>query len=183
MKFRLSKREVTELLKSREINPTSQRVEIAFLLFQKPQHVSAEEILSVLNADYEKVSQATVYNTLRLFVEKQVIRELIFSSDRIYYDTNTIPHHHFVDIDTGRIFDIPLCIVPVPQLGRLNMGEAQILETTLILRGRFGNREEHARIQKDLSESILSHHGEDCEVMETMESEASAVRALNSARA
>lgn len=181
MKFRLNKREITELLKERGINPTAQRVEIAHVLFQRPQHLSAEEILQMLNSEYEKVSQATVYNTLRLFSERGVIRELIFSSDRIYYDSNTIPHHHFVDIDTGRIFDIPLCIVPVPELGRLNMGEAQILETTLILRGRFGNREEHARIQKDLADHILNE--DDCEVVASAPASAQAQpRRVQSAR-
>jgi len=137
MKYRLSKREITDLLKDKGINPTSQRVEIAHLLYQKPQHLSADEILAILNAEYEQVSQATVYNTLKLFVDKNVVRELIISSDRIYYDSNVMPHHHFVDIDSGKIFDIPLCIVPMPQLERLNMGNAEILETTFIMRGRF----------------------------------------------
>lgn len=149
MKFRLNKREVTDLLKKKGINPTAQRVEIAHLLYQKPQHLSADEILNLLNAEYERVSQATVYNTLKLFVEKKVVRELIFSSDRIYYDSNTTPHHHFIDIDTGRIFDIPLCIIPVPELDRLNMGDAQILETTLVLRGRLPHRETHSQTLND----------------------------------
>lgn len=161
MKFRLNKREVTDLLKEKGINPTAQRVEIAHLLYQKPQHLSADEILNLLNAEYEQVSQATVYNTLKLFVDKRVVRELIFSSDRIYYDSNTIPHHHFVDIDTGRIFDIPLCIIPVPELDRLNMGDAQILETTLVLRGRFPHRETHAQIQSDLVDHVVKN-GERC---------------------
>ena len=157
MKFRLNKRQVADLLKEKGINPTAQRVEIAHLLYQKPQHLSADEILSLLNAEYERVSQATVYNTLKLFVERKVVRELIFSSDRIYYDSNTIPHHHFVDIDTGRIFDIPLCIIPVPELDRLNMGDAQILETTLVLRGRFPHRETHVQIQNDLSDHVVKN--------------------------
>jgi Fur family iron response transcriptional regulator len=149
MKFRLSKREVAELLKEKGINPTAQRIEIAHLLYQKPQHLSAEEILNMLNAEYELVSLATVYNTLKLFAERKVVRELIFSSDRIYYDSNTTPHHHFVDIDTGRIYDIPLCIIPVPDLDRLNMGNAQILETTLILRGRLPDSGSRAQNHAD----------------------------------
>lgn len=106
-KFGLSKREVADLLRDRGVNPTSQRVCIAHLLLQKPQHLSADEIFGRLNKDHEQVSQATVYNTLRLLVETGVVRELVFSTDRIYYDSNTSHHHHFIDQVTGQIVDIP----------------------------------------------------------------------------
>lgn len=136
-KYKLSKREVAELLRSKGINPTSQRVEIAHFIYQKPQHLSAEEILSYLNKEYEKVSQATVYNTLKLFVEKNVVRELIFSSDRIYYDSNTTIHHHFLDLETGKIYDIPACLVTTPQLNNNELGNIEVEEINILIKGRL----------------------------------------------
>lgn len=136
--FGQGKRELADLLRGKGINPTTQRIEIAHLVFQKPQHLSAEEILNKLNKEYEQVSQATVYNTLRLFVEKGVIRELVFSPDRIYYDSNMSNHHHFVDVDTGKIYDLPrdaLCMSEVNISGI----DAEVTEINLIIKGRLNN--------------------------------------------
>ncbi len=137
IRYKLSKREVVELLKMKGINPTSQRVEIAHFLYQKPQHLSAEEILNYLNREYEKVSQATVYNTLKLFVEKNVVRELIFSSDRIYYDSNTTIHHHFLDLETGKIYDIPACLLCTPELNKNELGNIEVEDISILIRGRL----------------------------------------------
>ncbi|MBW7857669.1 MAG: transcriptional repressor, partial [Leptonema sp. (in: Bacteria)] len=93
---------------------------------------------------------------LKLFVEKNVVRELIIASDRIYYDSNTVSHHHFVDVETGQIFDIPLCIVPIPELSRLNMGNAQVFEASVILRGRFGQTQKYAEVQSNLADQVLT---------------------------
>jgi len=129
-----NKREVGELLKESGINATTQRIEIAHFLLQKAQHLSADEILQQLNAEYEQVSQATVYNTLRLFVEKGVIRELVVSPDRIYYDSNTSSHHHFLDVESGAIVDIQAEQIKAPNLDHL---EAEIHEVSLLVRGRL----------------------------------------------
>ncbi len=139
IKYKLTKREVAELLREKGINPTSQRVEIAHFIYQKPQHVSAEEILNYLNKEYEKVSQATVYNTLKLFVEKNVVKELIFSSDRIFYDSNTSDHHHFLDIESGKIYDIPACLIPTPELNKVELGNIEIEEVNILIKGRLKN--------------------------------------------
>ncbi len=135
--YGLCKREVAELLRSKDINPTTQRIEIAHLILQRPQHLSADEILAELNREYEQVSQATVYNTLRVFVEKRVIRELVFAPDRIYYDSNTTPHHHFIDVDTGKIYDVSSDCVQCPELSYVDQLKAEVLEVSLILKGRM----------------------------------------------
>ncbi|MBE7437338.1 MAG: transcriptional repressor [Spirochaetales bacterium] len=133
MRFGLSKKEVSGLLKSRGINPTSQRIEIATLLLQRPQHLSAEEIYQQLNQEFGLVSQATVYNTLRLLVERGVISEVLFSPDRIYYDSNTAPHHHFLDLDTGSITDLaPACAGPLNLCGL----DIQVEGVSLLIKGR-----------------------------------------------
>ncbi len=136
IQFGLNKRDVGELLRNGGINPTTQRVEIAHFLLQKAQHLSADEILARLNAEYEQVSQATVYNTLRLFVERNVIRELVFSPDRVYYDTNTSPHHHFIDVESGQILDLPENVARCFGVGDL---QAEIHDVSIVVKGRLLN--------------------------------------------
>lgn len=135
-KYGLNKREIAIGLREKGINPTTQRIEIAHLMLQEPQHLSAEEILNRLNREYEQVSQATVYNTLRLFVEKGVVNELIFSPDRIYYDSNTGNHHHFLDIDSGKILDIPPENLPVNDISMGGLS-AEVTEVNLLIKGRL----------------------------------------------
>ena len=89
------------------ILPTPQRLEIAEILFEKPQHVSAEQIIDRLRTDGSGVSKATVYNTLNLFSELGLVRECLVDPERRFYDSNTQPHHHFFNVDTGHLTDIP----------------------------------------------------------------------------
>lgn len=101
--------ELTELLRQHSISPTSQRLEVARLLFARGDHVSAEEIFERVNADDSflgRVSKATVYNTLGLFAEKGLIRQVIADPTRIFYDPNTAPHHHIYDIDSQTLIDV-----------------------------------------------------------------------------
>jgi Fur family transcriptional regulator, iron response regulator len=134
--FGLGKREIGELLRKKGINPTTQRVEVAFLFMQKPQHLSAEEVFQKINKEYEQVSQATIYNTLRLFVDKGVLRELVFSSDRIIYDSNIGLHHHFIDTDSGKIYDVPAEALSFSNINISGI-EADIEEISLLIRGRI----------------------------------------------
>jgi len=96
----------TELLLEYGITPTQQRIEIAHILFARPQHVSAEQVLSQLNGEQQKASKATIYNTLGLFARKGLIREIIADPTKVFYDSNTSDHHHFYNVDTGAISDI-----------------------------------------------------------------------------
>ncbi len=145
-KFKLTKKEIAEMLKEKGISPTSQRVEIAYLLLQKPQHLSAEEILNLLNQDKQP---STSYSLLALALihEKNVIRELIFSSDRIYYDSNTTHHHHFLDLDTGKIFDIPACLIGDLEIHSKDMNAISIEEISILIKGRRKNNSNKGNIQ------------------------------------
>lgn len=94
------------LLRSRRVTPTAQRIQIAEVLFARPAHFSAEDVYFMVNRSKPAVSKATVYNTLGLFVRKGLIREVLVDPCKVFYDSNTTPHHHFYDIDTGEIEDI-----------------------------------------------------------------------------
>jgi Fur family iron response transcriptional regulator len=118
----ITREQVAERLRSRGITPTHQRLEIAHVLFERQEHLSADQILALVNARHAESSKATVYNTLRLFLEKGLIRELIVDPSRVFYDPNTEPHHHFYDVVTGRLTDIPADAVQIAGLPALPPG-------------------------------------------------------------
>ena len=85
------------------ILPTPQRLEIAGILLEKPQHLSADQIIERLRRDGSAVSKATVYNTLNLFSEHGLVKEVMVDPIRKFYDSTTHPHHHFYNVDTGEL--------------------------------------------------------------------------------
>lgn len=105
-KYPLSRADVIELMRQKGVNPTQQRVEIAQVLFAEPQHVSADQVLSLVNKQRAIVSKATVYNTLGLFARKGLVREVIVDPTKVFYDPTTSPHHHFYNVDTGELMDV-----------------------------------------------------------------------------
>jgi Fur family iron response transcriptional regulator len=90
------------------IRVTGQRLRIARLLLRAPQHLSAEQILETLRRGGERVSKATVYNTLNLFAGRGLIRQLSVDGARTWFDSNVEPHYHFHDESSGAIVDVPL---------------------------------------------------------------------------
>ena len=106
-------------LSSLNIKPTSQRIDIAEIMFCKDQHLSAEDIITILNNSDSSISRATVYNTLNLFAEKGLVRRVVIDSSKIYYDSKTTPHSHYFNVDTGEISDFEfedVKISPLPKL-------------------------------------------------------------------
>jgi len=95
------------LLIQQGISPTKQRLEIASALLGKPQHISADQLLILLRDQGSKVSKATIYNTLNLFKISGLVRELNIDSEKAIYDSATYTHHHFYNIDTSEVIDIP----------------------------------------------------------------------------
>ncbi len=90
------------------VRPTAQRLRIASLLLDRPQHLSAEQVLAGLRGQGLRVSKATIYNTLNLFAASGLIRQLSVGSDRCWFDSNTDAHFHFHDLDTGALMDVGL---------------------------------------------------------------------------
>lgn len=113
---------VSARLRTHDITPTHQRIEIARVILDRGEHLSADQIFALVNAQYAETSKATVYNTLKLFIEKKLIRELIIDPTRVVYDPNTEPHHHFYDAATGTLTDIPADDVRVMGLPPLPPG-------------------------------------------------------------
>lgn len=133
--YPLDKAGVVELLQRHGIMPTQQRIDIAHFLFQEPQHLSAEAILAGVNTRRERVSKATVYNTLGLFVGKGLVREVLIDPERVFYDSNTQPHQHIYNLETGELSDMRAGSVQVRRLPELPPGtEVDSLEVIVRVR-------------------------------------------------
>ena len=76
------------------------------MLLERPQHLTAEQILAALRSSGCRISKATVYNTLNLFAAQGVIRQLAVDGDRAWFDSNVAPHYHFQDVETGQLSDL-----------------------------------------------------------------------------
>ena len=120
--FPLNNNDVSALMLEHGITPTLQRVKIAQILFAKPQHLSAEEVLNLVNETGIHASKATVYNTLGLFAKEGLIREVIVDPAKVFYDPTTEPHHHFYNVDTGSLMDIDAATVVLERLPELPQG-------------------------------------------------------------
>jgi Fur family iron response transcriptional regulator len=129
----LTKTDIIKMLTRHGITPTQQRLEIGMVLFSKDQHLSADQLLEMVNTEGSIASKATVYNTLGLFAEKGLIREVIVDSAKVFYDSNTRPHHHFYNIDTGTLHDVAadqlhITGIPTPP------GAASVKDVEVIIR-------------------------------------------------
>ena len=111
-----------EALRRRDIKPTHQRIEIAYALFSQGAHLSADQVMARVNERRPATSKATVYNTLNLFVEKKLIREVIVDPNKVFYDPNTEPHHHLYNVDTGELIDVAATDITVSRLPPLPAG-------------------------------------------------------------
>jgi Fur family iron response transcriptional regulator len=104
----LSEGAVIELLRQARLRPTRQRLALGGLLFtEHGRHVTAEILHAEAVAGGERVSLATVYNTLHQFKRAGLVRELAIDGTRTYFDTNTSNHNHFYVEQDGRLMDIP----------------------------------------------------------------------------
>jgi Fur family iron response transcriptional regulator len=104
----MTRDEAATMLTGRGVLPTAQRVDIALLTLARPQHLSAEQIITAIRANGLRISKATVYNTLNLFCERGLLRTVDVDPTRQFYDSSTDAHHHFYNVDTGELTDIPL---------------------------------------------------------------------------
>lgn len=114
--FPIAKDAIPDILKRHGIQATAQRVEIAAILLAEKQHLSADQVLNRVSGTGAPVSKATVYNTLGLFAERGLAKQVIVDSTKVFYDSNTDPHYHFYNVDDGTLTDVTADLVPIEQL-------------------------------------------------------------------
>ncbi|MFC1665484.1 Fur family transcriptional regulator [Pseudomonadota bacterium] len=110
------------ILRAHGIKQTSQRLEIIKVLHENDGHFTAESVYHRLKASGAHVSKATVYNTLSLFLDHRVIRQVIVHQGKAFYCAKTTPHHHFFDSNTEELTDIELSSMDITGLPELPPG-------------------------------------------------------------
>ena len=96
-------------LRNSGLRPTKQRIKICEILFggQETFHFSINDLSKIIAKETnEKISLATIYNTVHAFLGKGYLKQIAVNSEQSYYDTNTTDHHHFYDIDKDKLIDI-----------------------------------------------------------------------------
>jgi len=127
-------KDVLEILAEHEIQPSAHRVAVAQYVLTSHEHPSADRVWARVREKFPMISRATVYNTLNLFVEKKLLRELHLAADSVVFDANTERHHHLIDDDTGQIYDVAWNQVEVRSIK--NVGNFEINEYQVVMHGR-----------------------------------------------
>lgn len=121
-------------LRAAGIQPSAQRLAVAAYVLETDEHPSADEVLSQVQRNFPMLSRATVYNTLNLFVEKGLLRQLVLAEGKTVFDPRLDAHHHFIDEESGKIEDVPWDAVKVGDVQGLKGYEVR--EYMVVMRGR-----------------------------------------------
>ena len=96
-------------LRNSGLRPTKQRIKICEVLFNKETtfHFTINDLVKIIETEAnEKISLATVYNTIHSFEKKGYLKEIPIDSNQSYFDTNVTDHHHFYDISEKKLIDL-----------------------------------------------------------------------------
>jgi len=121
-------------LRDHGIQPSAQRLAVGAYVLATEDHPSADQVWAHVQERCPMLSRATVYNTLNLFVEKGLLRQLVLAEGKVVFDPKVDRHHHLIDEETGRIHDVPWNAVAVGNVSRLKGYEVD--EYMVVMRGR-----------------------------------------------
>ena len=96
-------------LRNSGLRPTKQRIKICEVLFERDKtfHFTINELTKKIHAHTgEKISIATIYNTIHAFEKKGYLKQIPINSSQTYFDTNISDHHHFYDIKAEKLIDL-----------------------------------------------------------------------------
>lgn len=122
------------ILRQCGVQPTPQRIAVTDYILTTKDHPTADRVLERVRRECPTISRATVYNTLNLLIDKGLLRAQVLKEGTVVFDSNIERHHHFVDEDTGVVYDIPWDALRVT--GQKSLRGYQIKEFQVILRGK-----------------------------------------------
>jgi Fe2+ or Zn2+ uptake regulation protein len=128
------KRDLIEELRAHDIQPSAQRVAVAQYVLFTGEHPSADQVWAKVRRSLPVLSRATVYNTLNLFVQKGLLRQLVLAEGKVVFDPKVDAHHHFIDEATGSIHDVPWEALEVRKMASLRGYDVR--EYQVVMRGR-----------------------------------------------
>jgi len=125
---------VAAILEQYGIQPSAHRVAVGEYVLATTDHPSADKVWAKVRRRFPMISRATVYNTLNLFVEKKLLRELHLAPDSVVFDPNMERHHHLIDDETGRIYDVEWNDVEVKKIDAVMNFEVR--DYSVVMHGR-----------------------------------------------
>lgn len=123
-----------DMLRQHGIQPTPQRLAVAQIVLSRESHPSAEEVWTKVRRRCPTISRATVYNTLNLFVKRGLLKLQVLKEGMAVFDAEVDPHHHFIDDETGKVYDVPWEMLRVT--GKESLRNFNVREYQVVLRGR-----------------------------------------------
>jgi Fe2+ or Zn2+ uptake regulation protein len=127
-------RETIVKLREHGIQATPQRIAVAQYVLNTGAHPSAEEVWKIVRRACPTISRATVYNTLNLLAEKGLIKPQVLREGTVVFDSHMRSHHHFIDEDSGKVYDVPWGALKVT--GHTVLDEFEVVEYQVIMRGK-----------------------------------------------
>jgi Fe2+ or Zn2+ uptake regulation protein len=125
---------VASRLETHGIKPSAQRVAVAQYVLYTAEHPSADDVWARVKPAFPMVSRATIYNTLNLFVEKGLLRRFALIGGRVVFDPNVERHHHVIDEETGKVYDLPWDALKVSRVEQVEGFD--IRDYQVVLRGK-----------------------------------------------
>jgi len=103
-----SKDDIKEYLKRHNVKPTLIRIKVLEYLWSTKEHPDADRIYNEILNYIPTLSRASIYNTLKLFVEKRLVLEIKIEGSQVRYDGNIDRHAHFKCIKCGKLLDVEI---------------------------------------------------------------------------
>ena len=103
------KTDFVDKLRHSGLRPTKQRLRICEVLFnaEKTFHFTINDLSKIISQQLnEKISLATIYNTVHAFKKKGYLKQIPLNSNQAYFDTNVTEHHHFYDLNEEKLIDL-----------------------------------------------------------------------------
>jgi len=122
------------ILRRHGIQATPQRIAVAEYVLAAKTHPSADEVWEQVRRRCPTLSRATVYNTLNRFVDQGLVRTQVLKEGTVVFDPRVDAHHHFIDLDTGKIYDVPWEALKVS--GEKALRGFDVREYQVVMRGR-----------------------------------------------
>jgi Fur family iron response transcriptional regulator len=127
-------RDPIHALRRHGIQLTPQRIAVAEYVLSAKTHPSADKVWEQVRRRCPTLSRATVYNTLNLFVDKGLVKTQVLKEGTVVFDPRVDAHHHFIDVETGKIYDVPWEALKVS--GGKALRGFEVREYQVIMRGR-----------------------------------------------
>ncbi len=126
-----------EKLRNSGLRPTKQRLQICEVLFdtEKTFHFTINDLANKIKKQLNnKISLATVYNTVHAFEKKGYLKQIPINSNQTYFDTNVSDHHHFYDLKNEKLIDLETSEVgPIKILKRIDGKKIKSVEVLVKL--------------------------------------------------